>query len=107
MTETCQNDRCSLPATHTPVLDIPAVGGGFEPGTTMQLCTGAKTCRHHAKQWFAKDPLPAESKRTIVEAMAALGKAPPDFKRARAKAVRLDSPEAAEAEKIANGSTVH
>ena len=107
MPETCQRARCRMPATHTPVLEIPAKGhdwGAHEPAV---LHTGIRACLGHATRWFANDALPEASKQAVRDSLAAIGRAEPDFKRARCKAVALNSAEAAQAEVILNGPTRH
>lgn len=101
----CSKPRCRMPATHTPVLEIPAEGYDWGTHDPIKIHTGATACLGHASRWFAEDPLPEPSKQAVRDTLAACGKAPPDFKRARCRAVPLDSVEAAEAERILNNPT--
>lgn len=88
----CCKPKCTLAATHSVVLCVPAKGfpQNFHP---LKSFLSLKFCEAHAKRCEVKNILSDDLKETIKGFVRSHGKQAPDFKRAFTKAVNLDDPE--------------
>lgn len=93
----CAKDGCPAKAVAAPSLLIPPKGyRDISPELTPERCLplilGLALCQKHLEE-FGPIRLLEESRQRIRNAMAAIGRAEPDFERAAVRSVALDSGE--------------
>lgn len=88
----CAKLRCTAEATHAIRAEIPPRGHPTTPTNTLNVVIGIKLCCPHAHK-VDGELLTADTKSVLTGSLRALGRAEPDFSRAKFVLISLDSTE--------------